>query len=111
MIASLINLRATFALQDIEAFVPMDTDWDAEVSAAEPNAAKPAIAYLIARQSRIQLDGQDDVPAESGRIRHDNRYNAPIEWVYSAVPHQQHLSIKNADGKAICEKMSSKQDN
>src|SRR5674476_819254 len=42
-----VDAKITFSLQDIEAFVPMDSDQDAEVTAAEQEASKPKIAEWV----------------------------------------------------------------
>ena len=125
--AGMIDAKVTFALQDIEAFAPMDSDLDAEVSDAEREAAKPAIAKLMAEQLRIDVDGQDYAAVEPGQVSFDNQNNAHVELHYSAIPnqnllvqskflallpdgHQQYLTIKNMDGQTLNEKMLSKQD-
>lgn len=125
--ASQLNLKVTFALQDIEAFAPMDSDLDAEVSEAEREAAKPAIAKLLADQLRVNVDGQDLAPAEPGRVGFDEQNNAHVEFRYPAEPrqrllvqsmflerlsegHQQFLTVKEASGKTLGEKMLTKND-
>ena len=52
--ADSVAVKVVFALQDIEAFAPMDSDLDAEVSDAEREAAKPAIAKLLANSCASQ---------------------------------------------------------
>ena len=117
--------KVTFALQDIEAFVPMDSDLDAEVSDAEREAAKPAIAHLLAQQLRINVDGKDLLPVEPGTVNYDDQNNAHVEFHFLSAPHrqllvqskflallpdghQQFLKIRNADGRTLLEKMLSK---
>lgn len=124
---ALIDVRMTFALQDIEAFVPMDSDLDAEVSDSEREAAKPGIAELLAGQLRISVDGERVAPVGPGQVDFDDRNNAHVEFQYAALPkqqlgvqstfldrladgHQQHLSVRDADGNALAEKMLVKQD-
>lgn len=122
-----IDVGMTFALQDIEAFAPMDSDLDAEVSDSEREAAKPGIAKLLASQLRISVDGEDVAPAGLGQVGFDERNNAHMEFQYSAVPkqrllvqstflerlaegHRQYLTVRDADGKVLAEKMLVKQD-
>lgn len=122
-----IDARVTFALQDIEAFTPMDADLDAEVTDAEREAAKPAIGKLLAEQLRLSVDGQDVSTGEPGQVSFDDQNNAQVELHYALIPkqelllqskflallpdgHQQYLTIRNADGKALIEKMLSKGD-
>jgi hydrogenase/urease accessory protein HupE len=126
--AAQLDVKVTFALQDIEAFSPMDSDLDAEVSDAERDAAKPAIAKLLAEQLRINVDGKDYAPAEPGLVSFDEQNNAHVEFHYQAAPqqqlllqskflallpegHQQYLTIRNANGKTLSEKMLGKNDN
>ncbi|MGY6275806.1 HupE/UreJ family protein [Methylomonas sp. MgM2] len=121
----LIAAKITFALQDIEAFAPMDSDLDAEVSDAEREAAKPAIAKLLAEQLRVNVDGVDAAPLEPGKVDYDDQNNAHVKFLFQPVPHQhmlvqskflallpdghqQFLKIRNADGKTLLEKMLNK---
>ncbi len=122
-----LDARVTFALQDIEAFAPMDSDLDAEVSDAEREAAKPAIAALIAEQLRVGVDSRDVAPDGLGQVSFDDQNNAHVELHYQAAPklslglqskflgllpegHQQYLTVKDADGNSLAEKMLSKAD-
>lgn len=123
-----IDAKATFALQDIEAFVPMDSDLDAEVSDAEREAAKPGIAKLLSEQLLINADGQAVSPLTAGSVAYDDQNNAHVELQYAAEPkqsvrvqsnfldvlpdgHQQYLTVRDAGGKALFEKMLGKHDN
>ncbi len=123
-----VNVKVTFALQDIEAFAPMDSDLDAEVSDAERDAAKPSIAKLLAEQLRINIDGQDYPPQSAGKVSFDEQNNAHVEFHYPAAAkqqlllqskflallpdgHQQYVTIRNADSKIITEKMLTRRDN
>ena len=121
-----IQAKVTFALQDIEAFAPMDSDLDAEVSDAERDAAKPAVAKLLAEQLRINVDGNELAPAQPGTVDYDDQNNAHVEFLFKASPHrqlivqstflallpeghQQFLKIRNVDGKTLLEKMLSRE--
>jgi len=121
----LIVAKVTFALQDIEAFAPMDSDLDAEVSDAERDAAKPAIAKLLAEQLRINVDGKDETPSQPGKVDYDDQNNAHVEFLLQPAPqkhlivqskflellpdgHQQFLKIRNVAGKTLLEKMLNK---
>jgi len=123
-----VNVKVTFALQDIEAFAPMDSDLDAEVSDAEREAAKPSIAKLLAEQLRINIDGRDYPPQAAGKVSFDEQNNAHVEFHYQATAkqqlllqskflallpegHQQYVTIRNADSKIIQEKMLTRSDN
>jgi hydrogenase/urease accessory protein HupE len=125
--ASDLIVRVTFALQDIEAFSPMDSDLDAEVSDAEREAAKPAIAKLLTEQLNIQIDGLTVLPIEPGQVSYDEQNNAHVELRYQPLPqqhlllesrflaqlpegHQQYLTIKDAESKILAEKMLRKDD-
>jgi hydrogenase/urease accessory protein HupE len=122
-----IQIKTTFAVQDIEAFTPMDADLDAEVSDSEREAVKPKIAQLLAEQLSLNLDGNPLQPNQVGKVSYDDQNNAHVELLYPAAPkqqlilqskflsllpdgHQQFLVIKGADEKIIAEKMLTKQD-
>ncbi len=125
--ASQINVKAIFALQDVEAFSPMDTDLDAEVTDAEREASKPNIAKFLIEQLRIQVDSQDVSPDDIRPVSFDDQNNVHVELHYPVVPkqqllvqskflsllpegHQQYLTIKGMDGNPLNEKMLGKQD-
>lgn len=127
MQADRVVAKMTFALQDIEAFSPMDTDLDAEVSAAEREAAKPAVAQLLAEQTRVNIDGADVLPVVPGGVNYDDQNNAHVEFSFQPAPkrqllmqskflawlqdgHQQHLTVRDAGGKQIAEKMLRRDD-
>lgn len=123
-----IDVKVTFPVQDIEAFAPMDTDLDAEVSDLERNAAKPAIAKLITEQIRFNIDNQDLQPTSLGLVNFDNQGNVQINFEYSVNPkeqivlvskflssllpegHQQYVTVRNQNNQIIAEKMLTKQD-
>jgi len=126
--ANRLTAKATFALQDIEAFSPMDSDLDAEVSDAERDAAKPAIASLLAEQMMISVDGKRLSPDEPGRVDYDDQNNAHVEFRFSPVSvkqlvfesgflellpegHQQFLKIRDKSGHTLLEKMLNRKDN
>ncbi len=125
--ADRISINTTFALQDIEAFSPMDTDLDAEVSATEREAAKPEILQLLTEQLAVNVDGSATLVGPTGSVDYDDQNNARVQLVYPAVPieslflqsrflailpdgHQQFLVIRQANDQVIAEKMLSKQD-
>ena len=125
--ADKVDVKVTFALQDIEAFAPMDSDLDAEVTDAEREAAKPSIAKLLAEELRINVDGRDYSPSEPGQVVYDDQNNAHVQFLYQAAPkqqlllqskflaqlpdeHQQYLTIRDANGKTLNEKMLRKND-
>jgi hydrogenase/urease accessory protein HupE len=120
-------VKVTFALQDIEAFAPMDSDLDAEVTNAERDAAKPSIAKLLAEHLRINIDGVDYAPVTAGQVTFDQQNNAHVEFTFPTAPkhqlllesrflsqlpedHQQYLTIRDEGSKVLVEKMLLKQD-
>lgn len=123
-----IHARITFALQDIEAFIPMDSDLDAEVSDAERDAAKPSIAKLLAAQFKVMLDGQVMPPELPGQVNFDQQNNAQVEFRFSLpegqhqqfsldsnflglLPegHQQQVTVKNAERQVLVEALLSRE--
>lgn len=119
--------RFTFALQDIEAFTPMDSDLDAEVSDAEREAAKPLIAQWVDAHWTLAVDGQGLHPADPGVVDYDEQNNVHIAFRFQGLPrhglevrspllaslqegHQQYLSVKDANGRALAEKVLNRSD-
>jgi len=119
-----VDARVTFALQDIEAFSPMDSDLDAEVSDAELDAAKPAIAKLLADQFKLAVNGKLIEPVAPGQVSFDGQNNAHVDFRFKLpnadarqlnlesqflriLPegHQQQVMVKNADQQIIIETM------
>ncbi|MSP27288.1 MAG: HupE/UreJ family protein [Methylococcales bacterium] len=122
-----VDIKITFALQDIEAFVPMDSDGDADVTAAEQEAAKPRIAAWVLQGVQLTLDGQIVQPNTAAVVTLDDKNNASIEFQYPQTPsqqlqlqanflnklpavHKQFVTLKNEAGQGISEKMLSQQD-
>lgn len=120
--------RLTFSIQDIEAFVPMDSDQDAEVTTEEMNSAKPGIAELIAHALQLKIDNQAPELINPGSVNFDDQNNAHVEFHYSAAPknklaikaeflnkfssgHKHFVTVKDASGRLLAEKMLSRQDN
>ncbi len=120
--ADALETKITFSIQDIEAFVPMDRDQDAEVTDLERDAVKPAIAKLIAEQFKIKLDGVAIKPSTSGQVAFDDKNNAAVTLQFATTPaktiaiessfltkfpgdHKQYLSIKDRTGREIGKKM------
>ncbi|MFI3188936.1 hypothetical protein BCS42_15775 [Crenothrix sp. D3] len=123
-----VDAKITFSLQDIEAFVPMDSDQDAEVTTAEQEAAKPKIAEWVLQGVQLTLDGQVVQPNTAAVVTLDDKNNASIEFQYPQTPsqqlqlhanflsklpsgHKQFATIKNEAGQGIAEKMLSQADN
>lgn len=86
-----IAVRMTFALQDIEAFSPMDLDLDAEISDEERESSKPNIATMLAEKLQVVVDGKIYAPLEPGKVSYDQQNNAHVEYVYQVVPHHELL--------------------
>lgn len=122
-----VDAKITFSLQDIEALVPMDSDQDAEVTAAEQEAAKPKIAEWVVQGVQLTINGQAVQPVAAGVVNFDEKNNAFIEFHYAQTPskqlqlqanflsklptgHKQFVTIKNEAGQGISEKMLSQSD-
>lgn len=122
-----VEVDVTFALQDIEAFVPMDTDLDAEVTDVERDAAKPAIAKLLEDQLQLALDGRKLVASRPGAVSFDQQNNASVGMSFdlpeagarqlhlkssflSLLPegHQQQVTVKNAEKRLVAEDLLSR---
>ncbi len=119
-----VHAKITFSLQDIEAFVPLDSDQDAEVTEAEQDAAKPKIADWVMQGVQLMLDGQTVQPVAAGVVTFDQKNNAFIEFQYAQAPerqlkfqadflstlpanHKQYVTLKDEAGHGIGEKMLS----
>lgn len=120
--SGLMLVQATFALQDVEALVPMDSDLDAEVSEVERESAKSTIADWLSKQLLINVDGLNRVPATAGSVTYDERNNVHVEFRYEAVPrrlllmqatflsslpegHRQFVKIQDANGDTVLEQV------
>lgn len=122
-----IAVSITFALQDTEAFAPMDNDGDAEVSNEEREAAKPEVAALIAKELELTLNNQNVKPFAIENVTFDAQNNAHLLFHYQPAAtslkmqllflnklpdgHKQVVTIKDATGKNLSEKMLTQQDN
>ena len=117
-----LDLKVTFSAQDIEAFVPMDTDGDAEVSDDELGNATFRIARFVASNVTILGDGKEIKANGSNSVRFDNKNNAIIGLHYPGTPkatvgiqsklldklppdHKQYVSVVDANGKELGKKM------
>ena len=123
-----LDLRVTFSAQDIEAFVPMDADGDAEVSDDEMGNATFRIARFVTSNVDILGDGKAIKANGSNAIRFDNKNNAIIDLHYPGTPkatigiqsklleklppdHKQYASVKDISGKELGKKMLTQKDN
>jgi hydrogenase/urease accessory protein HupE len=123
-----LDAKITFAVQDIEAFVPMDNDQDAEVTNAERDAAKPGIATYVANELKIRLDGVEVKAKAPGTVNFDNQNNATVDLQFTGAPatsigieskflsklpagHKQYVTIKDAGGHELGKKMLTQQAN
>jgi hydrogenase/urease accessory protein HupE len=122
-----VDVAITFALQDTEAFAPMDKDGDAEVSNEEREASKPEVAALIAKELEITLNNESVKPFEIADVAFDAQNNAHLLFHYAPAAsslkmqlmflnklpdgHKQVVTIKDATGKNLSEKMLTQQDN
>lgn len=122
-----LEVKATFALQDIEAFVPMDSDLDAEVSVNELEVAKPHVAQLLSEQLIVFADAQALNASAPGVVGYDDQNNAHVVFRFHTMPvkslkvesrfldllpegHQQYVTVKQTAGKTLQEKMLTKED-
>jgi len=123
-----MDAKITFSVQDVEALVPMDSDQDAEVTAAEQDTAKPKIAAWVEQGLQLTLDGQVIQPSAAGVVSFDEQNNAHIDLHYAQTPskqlqlqanflsklpsgHKQFVTLKNEAGQGIAEKMLSQANN
>jgi hydrogenase/urease accessory protein HupE len=122
-----VDISITFALQDTESFAPMDKDGDAEVSNQERETAKPEVAALIAKELAVTLNNQNVKPFAIENVTFDAQNNAHLLFHYQpaatslkmqllflnklADGHKQVVTIKDATGKNLSEKMLTQQDN
>lgn len=117
-----ITVKATFAVQDIEAFVPMDLDLDAEVTDAERQAAKPAILSFLVEKLPLSVDDKPLTLLSHGEVEWDGQNNVHATWqfagqsgqqlrVYSGIllllteGHQQYIAVHRQDGGPALEKI------
>lgn len=108
-----LDAKVTFAINDIEAIIPMDSDFDAEVTPTEQEAAKPAIAGFVSNQLLLTADGVALAAAAPGNVSFDDQNNARIDLHFAATPaktltlqanylgkfaagHKQYVALKNA---------------
>lgn len=123
-----IQAKFTFAVQDIEAFVPMDTDGDAEVTDQELGAATTRVASFVADQFIVKADGNEIKSTLSKTVSFDNKNNTHVVLNYLEKPvdsigveskilakmppdHKQYLTIKDNTGKEIGKKLLTQKDN
>lgn len=122
-----VDITVTFALQDIEALSPMDSDGDAQVSPDEYENAKPAIAALVANTLQLTLNENKTSPIAAGDVAFDDKNNAHITLHYAPAAahlkiealllhqlpagHKQYFTIKNEKGESVSEKMLTQADN
>jgi len=122
-----VDVSITFALQDTESFAPMDKDGDAEVIASERESSKPEVAALIAKELEVTLNNQTVKPSAIENVTFDAQNNAHLLFHYQPAAtslkmqllflnklpdgHKQVVTIKDATGKNLSEKMLTQQDN
>ncbi len=123
-----VTAKITFAVQDIEAFVPMDSDEDAEVTNAERDAAKPRIADFVASELKVLIDGVEIKPISPISVNFDNQNNATVALNFASAltnsigieskllaklpaDHKQYVTIKDVSGKELGKKMLTQQAN
>jgi hydrogenase/urease accessory protein HupE len=121
-----LETKITFAVQDIEAFVPMDSDLDAEVTPMERDAAKTEIVKLVTDEIRVLIDGLETKAITPGTVAFDNQNNANVDLLFAGTPlssvtleskflnrlppgHKQYVTIKASDGHELGKKMLTQQ--
>lgn len=121
-----LKTKITFAVQDIEAFVPMDSDLDAEVTALERDAAKSEIVRLVANEISVLIDGHSIQAVTPGSVTFDNQNNTIVDLMFTGMPvssvtieskflsrlpsgHKQYVTIKSNDGNELGKKMLTQQ--
>jgi hydrogenase/urease accessory protein HupE len=117
-----LDVKVTFAVQDIEAFVTMDTDGDADVTDAELEAAKPHVADYVASELKILLDGTETKANATSKVSFDKQNNTTIELNFPGTPkesigveskllgklpadHKEYVTVKDAAGRELGKKM------
>lgn len=117
-----LETKITFAVQDIEVFVPMDSDLDAEVTVLERDAAKTEIVKLVTNEISVLIDGHETKAIMSGTITFDNQNNATVDLLFAGMPHtsvtieskflsrlppghKQYVTIKSSDDHELGKKM------
>jgi hydrogenase/urease accessory protein HupE len=123
-----IEANITFAAQDIEAFVPMDKDQDAEVTDAEMEASVQQIVNFVTSEMTILGDGKAVKAKTSHTVRFDKQNNIKIDLHYPATvltsvgiqskllekfpeDHKQYVTVTDASGKALGKKMLTRKAN
>lgn len=120
--AESVEALVTFAVEDIEALQPLDSDLDAEVSTAELEAARTTLVPLATQALAISVDGTLRTPADTAQVSFDDKNNIHIRFTLTgrvqsrvevqpslldALPkgHRQFVSIKDNEGSLLGEKM------
>jgi hydrogenase/urease accessory protein HupE len=123
-----LDVKVTFAVQDIEAFVTMDTDGDADVSTTELDSAKPHIANYVANELKILADGKEIKAQTANKVSFDQQNNTIIELSFLGKPitsigieskllsklpadHKEYVTIKDLGGHELGKKMLTQQAN
>jgi hydrogenase/urease accessory protein HupE len=111
-----LNVHLAFARADIETRTPLDADRDGQVSAAELDAARPALEALGRDAIAPRVDGRPLVPAEiavraddSNAIHFDLRFDGAAGARLQlesrligqlALGHKQFLTVRSENGEA-----------
>ncbi len=116
-----LEVRLTFAREEIAALVPMDSDHDGEVAPAEFDAARAQLEGMATQAFIASIGGRDLTPTkvssilgESNALHFNLIFPATVEGRLSisapllvrlARGHRQFLTIRDATGKTLTEKM------
>jgi hydrogenase/urease accessory protein HupE len=123
-----VKAKITFAVQDIEAFVPMDSDGDAEVTVLERETAKPNIATYVATELKIKIDGVEVAALALNTVTFDDQNNAAVELSFVGTPaksisleskflsklptdHKQYVTVKDSGGHELGKKLLTQKSN
>jgi hydrogenase/urease accessory protein HupE len=117
-----LSVKVTYAVQDIEALVNLDVDFDAEVTEKERLDGKVLLAALVSKNLMVTSNGSTIEPWGSPKVEYDQQNNVHVEFSYPFLPsghlrlvsqlidlmppgHQQFASLKRSDGFVLSEKM------
>jgi hydrogenase/urease accessory protein HupE len=123
-----LDAKITFAVQDIEAFVPMDSDGDAEVTDDELGKATHRIVRFVNSELTILIDGKETQATLASKVNFDNQNNTTVELQYLGKPltsigiqskllsklptdHKQYVTIRDAAGRELGKKLLTQKSN
>jgi hydrogenase/urease accessory protein HupE len=118
---SRLEARLTFAREEIAALVPMDSDHDGQITQAEFDATRAQLEEMAIQSFIVSVGGRDLPPTKVSSILGDSNalhlnliFPATVEGRLGisapllarlARGHRQFLTIRDATGKTLSEKM------